>query len=104
MQADGGRGTITIKTSVAGEEVEVRISDTGTGIPEAIQSRIFDPFFTTKAVGKGTGQGLYLAREIVVKRHRGRITFSSVTGQGTTFLIVLPILDAVPAQNGGMTA
>jgi signal transduction histidine kinase len=52
------RGTITVATRLAGEHVEIRIVDTGTGIPASIQARIFDPFFTTKEVGKGTGQGL----------------------------------------------
>lgn len=71
--------------------VEIRIADTGTGIPEALRDRVFDPFFTTKEVGKGTGQGLAIAHDIVVKRHGGTIDFTSITGRGTTFTITLPV-------------
>lgn len=70
--------------------VEIRISDTGTGIPEALRDRVFDPFFTTKEVGKGTGQGLAIAHDIVVKKHGGTIDFTSASGRGTTFTITLP--------------
>ncbi|HCG03624.1 MAG TPA: PAS domain-containing sensor histidine kinase, partial [Desulfovibrio sp.] len=70
--------------------VEIRIADTGTGIPEEVRDRVFDPFFTTKAVGKGTGQGLAIAHDIVVKKHGGAIDFTSAPGQGTTFTITLP--------------
>ena len=70
--------------------VEIRIADTGAGIPEEVRDRVFDPFFTTKAVGKGTGQGLAIAHDIVVKKHGGSIDFISTPGQGTTFTITLP--------------
>ena len=86
-----GRGTITISSRREGAWSEIRIQDTGAGIPEAIRERIFDPFFTTKPVGKGTGQGLYLARQIIVERHHGTLTFDSILGQGTTFIIRLPL-------------
>jgi signal transduction histidine kinase len=69
------------------------VSDTGTGIPDAVQSRIFDPFFTTKGVGKGTGQGLAIAHAIVVQKHQGTIQFETTSGVGTTFVIRLPIGD-----------
>ena len=69
----------------------MRVGDTGTGIPEAIRHRIFDPFFTTKAVGRGTGQGLAIARSIVVDKHGGTITFETEIGKGTTFIVRLPI-------------
>jgi signal transduction histidine kinase len=69
----------------------VAISDTGCGIPEGIRSRIFDPFFTTKEVGRGTGQGLAIARSVVVERHKGSLTFESVVGEGTTFYVRLPV-------------
>ena len=69
--------------------VTIDVSDTGTGIPEAIQEKIFDPFFTTKEVGKGTGLGLSTAQAII-KSHGGMLTLSSERGKGTTFHIFLP--------------
>jgi two-component system NtrC family sensor kinase len=71
--------------------VEVSISDNGTGIPEGVQHKVFEPFFTTKPVGKGTGQGLSLARGIVVDAHGGTLSFETQPLQGTTFMIRLPI-------------
>jgi signal transduction histidine kinase len=71
--------------------VLISISDTGGGIPEGIRDRLFDPFFTTKAVGRGTGQGLAIARSVVVDRHGGNLTFDSKEGRGTTFHIRIPI-------------
>ena len=88
----GGKGTITICTSRVGDFVEVRIADTGTGIPESIRHKIFDPFFTTKEVGRGTGQGLFLARSVVVDKHGGTIAVDSEVGKGTNFLIRLPLI------------
>jgi signal transduction histidine kinase len=85
------KGVITIRTREEGGEVEVRVSDTGAGIPEAIRPRIFEPFFTTKPVGKGTGQGLPIAYASIVKKHRGKLSFESEVGKGTTFIIRLPI-------------
>ncbi len=85
------RGLIKVATRRDGEDVVIAISDTGSGIPEAIRSKIFDPFFTTKEVGKGTGQGLAIARSVVVDKHAGAITVESEVGRGTTFLIRLPI-------------
>jgi two-component system NtrC family sensor kinase len=89
--AGQGRGTITVGTRCDGDEVVISISDTGGGIPEGIRDRIFDHFFTTKEVGKGTGQGLSIARSIVVEKHKGAITFESEIGKGTTFYVHLPI-------------
>ncbi len=85
------KGTITVTTRALGEQAEIRISDTGTGIPENIRSKIFDPFFTTKEVGKGTGQGLAISRSVVVDKHGGTITFDSEIGRGTTFIVRLPL-------------
>jgi signal transduction histidine kinase len=85
------RGTISISTRRDGDWVEIRIGDTGTGIPEEIRSKIFDPFFTTKEVGRGTGLGLSISHSIVVEKHGGTITFDTETGKGTTFIIRLPI-------------
>ncbi|MGH9717210.1 MAG: ATP-binding protein [Candidatus Acidiferrales bacterium] len=85
------KGRITVATRQVGEWIEIAISDTGTGIPEAIRGKVFDPFFTTKPVGKGTGQGLALARAIVVEKHGGTLTFDSELGRGTTFYVRLPL-------------
>ncbi len=85
------RGTIRVKSYCEGDEAIVEISDTGGGIPEDIQTRIFEPFFTTKEVGRGTGQGLAIARNIVVEQHGGSLTFESIVGRGTTFYIRLPL-------------
>jgi PAS domain S-box-containing protein len=85
------RGRIAVRTQLSGDTVVVSISDDGGGIPEAIRERIFDPFFTTKEVGRGTGQGLSIARSVVVEKHGGRFTFETEVGKGTTFFIHLPI-------------
>jgi len=71
--------------------IEIRISDSGKGIPKEIQSKIFNPFFTTKSVGKGTGQGLALAHAVIVEKHFGTIQLESEVGSGTTFIIRLPL-------------
>jgi PAS domain S-box-containing protein len=85
------KGRITVRTRQLEDCVEIAISDTGVGIPEAIRHKIFDPFFTTKEVGKGTGQGLALARAIVVEKHGGTLTFETEKGKGTTFYVRLPL-------------
>ena len=85
------KGKIRVRTQVEGNTVLVTISDTGCGIPEANRSKVFDPFFTTKEVGRGTGQGLAIARSVVVDRHKGALTFESEVGKGTTFYVRLPI-------------
>ena len=84
-------GQIRITTLCADGDVIIRIGDTGGGIPESVADRVFDPFFTTKEVGKGTGQGLAIARSIVVDRHHGTLSFESRVGVGTTFTIRLPV-------------
>ena len=86
-----GKGTISIKTSRAENSVQIRISDTGGGIPKNIQDRVFDQFFTTKALGKGTGQGLAIARRVVIDKHQGNLFFKTEKDKGTTFVIELPI-------------
>ncbi len=84
------KGRITIATGRNGHCAEIRVSDTGPGIPEAIRSKVFDPFFTTKEVGKGTGQGLAIAHA-VVEKHGGSIVMETEMGRGTTFVLRLPI-------------
>ncbi|MBU1566053.1 MAG: response regulator [Proteobacteria bacterium] len=90
-------GQIKITTRKIKDAVQIRISDSGGGIPEAIQNRIFDSFFTTKAMGKGTGQGLAISRRVVIDKHQGALTFETDQGKGTTFIIDLPL--AVPADS-----
>jgi PAS domain S-box-containing protein len=89
-QAIAGRGTITVRTGSAGEEVWVEVADTGEGIPPEDMTKIFDPFFTTKPVGKGTGLGLSLSYGIVQKHH-GRIEVESEPGRGARFRVCLPV-------------
>ena len=93
----GALGKLTVTTRRKDGSVEVRIGDTGGGIPSHIQDRIFDPFFTTKEVGKGTGQGLAIARRAVVEKHQGSLRFETVPGHGTTFIIELPLGTGEPA-------
>ena len=93
----GALGKITVRTRLDGDAVEISIGDTGTGIPEAARDKIFDPFFTTKEVGKGTGQGLAIARSVIANKHGGTLRFETVCGKGTTFFIRLP-LDAADVK------
>jgi PAS domain S-box-containing protein len=86
-----GEGLIRVSTARAGDLVEIRISDNGTGIPDAIRNKVFDPFFTTKEVGRGSGQGLALARHTIVKKHHGSLNFETVENGGTTFILRIPI-------------
>lgn len=90
VKGTGRKGTIVITSRHTGEWAEIRITDSGTGIPEEIRHKIFDPFFTTKQVGKGTGQGLAIARSVVVDKHGGTIAVESEVGKGTTFIVRLP--------------
>jgi two-component system, NtrC family, sensor kinase len=90
MPEGGKRGEIKITTRVDGPMVVLSFADDGTGIPEEIRKTIFDPFFTTKEVGKGTGQGLALARA-VCEKHGGTIEVNSEIGVGTEFVLSLPI-------------
>jgi signal transduction histidine kinase len=87
----GERGKIIVRTRKCPQWVEIEVQDTGGGIPEHARDRIFDPFFTTKEVGRGTGQGLAIARSVVVDKHGGTIHFVTETGKGTTFTIRLPL-------------
>jgi len=85
------RGLITLRTRLEGEQVVIEVQDDGCGIPAALRERIFEPFFTTKEVGSGTGQGLAIARAVVVDKHGGRLTVSSEPGRGSTFSIRIPL-------------
>ena len=89
--AEGEKGNILISTKLNGNHAELRVRDSGTGIPENIQDKIFNPFFTTKEVGKGTGQGLSITHSVIVNKHGGTITFETAPGEGTTFIVSLPV-------------
>lgn len=102
-------GALTVTTRRCPPWAEVRVADTGTGIPESARPHVFEPFFTTKEVGRGTGQGLALAHAAIVGRHGGMLHFETETGRGTTFVVRLPLAedpeasgrpgqDGVPAQ------
>lgn len=97
VKETGKLGKLTVRTRRVGDAVEISIEDTGTGIPETARDNVFDPFFTTKEVGKGTGQGLAIARSVIVKKHGGALHFESECGKGTTFFIRLPISTHIDA-------
>jgi hypothetical protein len=92
-------GRITARSRAVGENAVIEVEDTGCGIPEAIRNRVFDPFFTTKEVGKGTGQGLAICYNAVVKKHGGSINVESTRGVGTLFRITIPV--APPSATRG---
>jgi signal transduction histidine kinase len=91
LAAGEPRGLISISTRRAGAHAEIRVRDTGGGIPPAIRDRVFEPFFTTKPFGKGSGQGLAIAWAVVVEKHGGAIGFEVDEGIGTTFVVRLPL-------------
>jgi two-component system, NtrC family, sensor kinase len=89
---DRQQPTITISTSMSNaNSIVISIADNGVGIPEPIRSQLFDPFFTTKPVGKGTGLGLSISHQIVTEKHRGKIQCYSTLGQGTEFVVQIPM-------------
>jgi PAS domain S-box-containing protein len=94
------RGLITVTSRQYDKNVLITITDTGTGIKPEIRDKIFDPFFTDKQSGKGTGQGLSLARSIVVQKHGGSLEFETEVGAGTTFTVCLPV-EQNPAKRNG---
>jgi signal transduction histidine kinase len=99
---DGFEPALRLSTHDLGAQVEVRIRDNGTGIPDAVRSRIFEPFFTTKPAGEGTGLGLSLSHDIVVKQHGGTIAVDSKVNSFTELTIILP--RHAPANDSGRTA
>jgi PAS domain S-box-containing protein len=98
---DGAIGRITISTRCVAHMAEIRVQDTGTGIPPHAQEHLFEPFFTTKPVGQGTGQGLFIAHRVVVKDHGGTIRFETESARGTTFIITLPLAGKEGAEHHG---
>ena len=89
-QAMDKNGVITIRTARDGKNISIKISDTGSGIPQEVMDKIFDPFFTTKGAEEGTGLGLSITKDII-KKHNGDITVESIVGKGATFTILLPV-------------
>jgi signal transduction histidine kinase len=87
---DGFEPMLSATTKNLGDKVEIRIRDNGTGIPEEVREKIFNPFFTTKPTGEGTGLGLSMSYDIVVKQHGGSIDVETQPGLFTEFKIVLP--------------
>jgi signal transduction histidine kinase len=98
--ARSAAGTITVRTRQDGGHVQIEVQDTGSGIPEPIRHKVFDLFFTTKEMGRGTGQGLAIARDIVVDRHGGTISFDTEVGRGTVFKVRIPIRHELPFDKG----
>lgn len=90
-QADSFHPKIWIKSEVIGSWVTIRIRDNGSGINTEIQPKLFDPFFTTKPIGEGTGLGLSISYQIIVDKHKGKLTCRSTSDEGTEFIIELPI-------------
>ncbi|WP_020605029.1 tetratricopeptide repeat-containing sensor histidine kinase [Spirosoma spitsbergense] len=88
----GYQPTVTVSTVQLNGQVEIRVSDNGTGISKSVRDKIFQPFFTTKPTGEGTGLGLSLSYDIITKGHGGSLTVESQEGEGTTFVIQLPVL------------
>lgn len=83
--------TVSVSTKAVGGKVVIQIQDNGSGIPESIAQKIFQPFFTTKPAGQGTGLGLSLSYDIVTVGHAGNLTMESKEGEGSTFILVLPV-------------
>lgn len=102
IQAIKGQGQIFIKTEMVGEQVHVRIRDTGKGMTEQVRTRIFEPFFTTKDVGEGTGLGLSISYGII-EQHNGKIEVKSQPGQGTEFIITLPLKQSPASHANGVS-
>ncbi|MDH5718116.1 MAG: ATP-binding protein [Spirochaetia bacterium] len=85
------KGKITISTKKENDNIIIKISDTGCGIQEENKDKVFNPFFTTKEEGKGTGQGLAIAHNVITEKHNGNINLETKLNEGTTFIIKLPI-------------
>jgi signal transduction histidine kinase len=98
--SDGFEPLLTASTKNLGSKVEIRIRDNGTGIPAEVKEKMFNPFFTTKPAGEGTGLGLSMSHDIIVKQHGGKIDVETEPGAFTEFIITLP---RAAAQTGGRT-
>jgi signal transduction histidine kinase len=94
VDGDGYEPTLAAATKNLGDSVEIRIRDNGTGIPPEVKEKMFNPFFTTKPPGEGTGLGLSLSHDIVVKQHAGSIEVDTRPGEFTEFKVILPRMAA----------
>lgn len=101
--SSGNKGKISISAHTDGTHAVIHVADTGTGIPHHARAQVFEPFFTTKEPGKGTGQGLAMAYNTIVDRHKGRIEFETELGVGTTFIVRLPLRTASPGPSAVTT-
>jgi signal transduction histidine kinase len=99
--SDGFEPALSAATKNLGNSVEIRIRDNGTGIPQEVKEKMFNPFFTTKPAGEGTGLGLSMSHDIVVKQHGGKIDVVTEPGSFTEFIITLPRTMAAGANAGG---
>jgi signal transduction histidine kinase len=88
------KGIITVRTRREADSAVVSIRDNGCGIPDSIREKVFDPFFTTKGIGKGSGQGLAIARSVIVEKHGGTLDVTSEAGKTTTFTLRIPLRGA----------
>jgi signal transduction histidine kinase len=93
--------TLSAATKNLGNRVEIRIRDNGTGIPMEVREKMFNPFFTTKPAGEGTGLGLSMSHDIIVKQHGGKIDVDTEPGLFTEFIITLPRNAAAHIHTGG---
>jgi signal transduction histidine kinase len=103
---NGGSGfdpVLRATTRNLGDTVEIRIRDNGTGIPAEVKEKMFNPFFTTKPAGEGTGLGLSMSHDIIVKQHGGTIDVETEPGQFTEFTIVLPRTSNLQEKKRGQT-
>jgi signal transduction histidine kinase len=91
QQQGGYEPTVTVSTKKMADKVEIKVSDNGNGIPQLVLDKIFQPFFTTKPTGQGTGLGLSLSYDII-KAHGGEIKVNTKVGEGTEFIIQLPVV------------
>ena len=97
----GFEPVLSATTRNLGNRVEIRIRDNGTGIPREVKEKMFNPFFTTKPAGEGTGLGLSMSHDIVVKQHGGKIDVDTEPGAFTEFVITLPRTAAAQSLSGG---
>jgi signal transduction histidine kinase len=98
---EGFEPTLGATTKSLGNKVEIRIRDNGTGIPLEVKEKMFNPFFTTKPAGEGTGLGLSMSHDIIVKQHGGKIEVDTMPGAFTEFIITLPRTAAAQPKAGG---
>src|SRR5262249_42584893 len=101
MSVNGFEPVLSASTKNLGNSVEIRIRDNGTGIPPEVKEKMFNPFFTTKPAGEGTGLGLSMSHDIIVKQHGGKIDVATEPGSFTEFIITLPRRGVAQGSTGG---